>query len=65
MKIVRDAEDNYTVTKKEGRKKLFYLTIHLTPFNYCYTGVRHMVKDKIDCEIRNLLPAIILLILPD
>ena len=41
------------MTPLEGRKEMFYLTMHSTHFIY---GVRHMVKDHSHSEIGNPLP---------
>ena len=36
--------------QKEGRKEMFYLTMHSTHFILRFYGVRHMVKDHSDIE---------------
>ena len=46
-------KNNY---KEQGRKEMFYLTTHSTHFYLRLYGVRHMVKDHSDSEIRNPLP---------
>ena len=40
----------------EGRKEMFYLTMHSTHFILRLYGVGHMVKDHSDSERGNLLP---------
>ena len=43
--------------RKEGRKEMFYLTMHSTHFILRLYGIRHMVKDDSDSERGNpLLP---------
>ena len=42
--------------RKEGRKEMFYLTTHSTPFYLGLYGVRHMVNDISDSERGNPLP---------
>ena len=45
-----------SITMKEGRKKMLYLTTHSTHFILRLYGVRHMVKVHSDSERGNLLP---------
>ena len=52
--MVKDHSDS---ERKEGRKKIFYLTTHSTHyFNLWLYGVGHMVKDHSESERGNLLP---------
>ena len=44
------------VTMNEGRKEMFYLTMHSTHFILRLYGVGHMVKDHSDSERVNPLP---------
>ena len=44
------------VIKLEGRKEMFYLTMHSTHFILRLYGVGHMVKDHSDSEKGNQLP---------
>ena len=43
--MVKDHSDN-----EEGRKEMFYLTMHSTHFILRLYGIRHMVKDHSDNE---------------
>ena len=50
---------------KEGRKEMFYLTMHSTHFIYSYIALDIiMVKDKLDSEKENLLPPLPGLLFP-
>ena len=45
-----------SLNRKEGRKEMFYLTMHSTHFILRLYSVGHMVKDHLDSERRNPLP---------
>ena len=55
--IIRHYDKNINSEgRKEGRKEMFYLTMHSTNFNLRLYGVRHMAKDHSDNERGNPLP---------
>ena len=51
--MVKDHSDS---ERKEGRKKMFYLTTHSTHFILRLYGVGHMVNDHSGSKRGNLLP---------